>query len=223
MSIPLEMSFSPEGLDGGSIEPRPRGRPRDPCKDEAILHAAMGLFLERGFSGVSMDAVAAAAGVSKPTVYARYPGKDALFRAALAGKCDQLMDADAFAPPAEGDVRQGLIRIGRRFLELVLSDDALALHRVMTAESARDPTISRLFFEVAVSGVKDRFRQWIDAQVAAGRLKPVDAEGAAWRYLGAVKGEAHMRASLNLPPIDPEVMERHLAACADDFLKANGA
>ena len=222
MSIPLDMSFSPEGLDGGSGEPRPRGRPRDPCKDEAILHAAMGLFLERGFSGVSMDAVAAAAGVSKPTVYARYPDKDALFRSALAGKCDQLMDADAFAPPTDGDVRQGLIRIGRRFLELVLSDDALALHRVMTAESARDPTISRLFFEVAVNGVKDRFRQWIDAQVAAGRLKPVEAEGAAWRYLGAVKGEAHMRASLNLPPIEPEAMERHLAACADDFLKANG-
>jgi AcrR family transcriptional regulator len=48
-----------------------------------VLDAALGLFLERGYEGTSMDAVATAAGVTKPVVYACFPGKDELFRALL--------------------------------------------------------------------------------------------------------------------------------------------
>src|SRR3954452_24837019 len=48
-----------------------------------VLDAALGLFLERGYEGTSMDAVASAAGVTKPVVYACFPGKDELFRALL--------------------------------------------------------------------------------------------------------------------------------------------
>src|SRR5882757_3504391 len=48
-----------------------------------VLDAALELFLERGYEGTSMDAVARAAGVTKPVVYACFPGKDELFRALL--------------------------------------------------------------------------------------------------------------------------------------------
>jgi AcrR family transcriptional regulator len=48
-----------------------------------MLDAALELFLERGYEGTSMDAVARAAGVTKPVVYACFPGKEELFRALL--------------------------------------------------------------------------------------------------------------------------------------------
>ncbi len=54
------------------------GRPRSTEADEAIAHAALALLGETGFEGVTVEAVAARAGVAKSTVYRRYPGKPEL-------------------------------------------------------------------------------------------------------------------------------------------------
>ena len=52
----------------------PRGRPRDPRRREAILDAAIALVAEVGYDRMTVDALAARAGVSKPTIYRRWPG-----------------------------------------------------------------------------------------------------------------------------------------------------
>lgn len=65
--------------------PAPRGRPRDPKRDEAIYEAAITLCAEAGFDGMTLEAVAARAGVSKPTIYRRCPeGKAQLVASAIA-------------------------------------------------------------------------------------------------------------------------------------------
>jgi len=69
-----------------------RGRRPDPAKDAAILDAASALFLDRGYS-VSIDDIAAAAGVSKQTVYARFASKEELFEAVVRSGADQLVGA----------------------------------------------------------------------------------------------------------------------------------
>src|ERR1700730_13854404 len=69
-----------------------RGAGGRPTREEAVrrdarlLDVATTLFMERGFDGTSIDAVAEAAGVSKPTVYARYRDKRDLFAAVLRGR-----------------------------------------------------------------------------------------------------------------------------------------
>src|SRR4051812_41795986 len=65
---------------------RRRGRPRDPAIDEAILSAARTLVVEIGYAALAMEAVAARARVSKPTLYLRYPTKGALVFEAVFGK-----------------------------------------------------------------------------------------------------------------------------------------
>lgn len=62
--------------------PRP-GRPRDERASQAILQAALGQLLERGYGGMSMEGVAAAAGVGKPAIYRRYRNKAELAVAAI--------------------------------------------------------------------------------------------------------------------------------------------
>ena len=80
----------PEKLEAGrTASPRNRqlGRPtvdRTAAIDAAIRESALAIFLELGFDGASMDAVAAQAGVSKGTLYARFANKEVLFRAILA-------------------------------------------------------------------------------------------------------------------------------------------
>lgn len=60
-----------------------RGRPRDPATDRAILDAALELFLEKGAGGASIQAIAARAGVGKPTVYRRGSSKEELIAQAI--------------------------------------------------------------------------------------------------------------------------------------------
>ncbi|MBP7656876.1 MAG: helix-turn-helix transcriptional regulator, partial [Pseudoxanthomonas sp.] len=67
------------------------GRPKDLGKRAAILEAAKQLFAREGFNGVSMDQIAAEAGVSKLTVYSHFGDKDALFAAAVQAKCAEML------------------------------------------------------------------------------------------------------------------------------------
>lgn len=199
-----------------------RGRPRDTAKDEAILLAAGDLFMEHGYEAVSVDAVAQRAGVSKATIYARYADKDALFAAVLRQECERAVSPDSFSPDPDQSVRDTLILLATRFLDLVTGDKAMQMHRVLVAETARAPRMAELFYETAVLTLKNRFAAWLRAETDAGRLHVRDADGAAWRYLGGVKGEAHLRASFGLPPVDPERLRLHIEAAADEFLRAHG-
>ena len=73
------------------------------AKRDAILAAATRSFLAEGYSAVSMDAIALAAPVSKPTLYNYFPGKSALFAAVVAHVCQRMtaaVDAARPTPPA---------------------------------------------------------------------------------------------------------------------------
>src|SRR5258707_6897101 len=80
-----------EGIEV-AVHPVRRGGGGRPTREEAVrrdarlLEVATTLFMERGFDGTTIDAVAEAAGVSKPTVYARYRDKRDLFAAVLRGR-----------------------------------------------------------------------------------------------------------------------------------------
>lgn len=60
-----------------------RGRPRDAATDLAILQAALGLFIERGVEGSSIEQIAKRAGVGKPSIYRRWVTKEELIAAAM--------------------------------------------------------------------------------------------------------------------------------------------
>jgi AcrR family transcriptional regulator len=82
-------------------------RPRDPNITEALLDAAAELVAERGFAGVSMEAVAARAGVGKPAIYRRFSNKTALVVAAIARA---LPVPEAPGPSAANGDTRGVLR-----------------------------------------------------------------------------------------------------------------
>lgn len=86
--------------------PRPRrGRSRDRSKDTAVLEATIKLLAVEGLAGMSMDRVAAAAGVSKVTVYTRWSNKTELVGAALTH-----LQVDHVPAPGN-DVREDLVAL----------------------------------------------------------------------------------------------------------------
>jgi AcrR family transcriptional regulator len=70
--------------DADITEESPRGRPRDPSRDEAIIDAAIDVLVRDGYDRLSMEGVATAAGVGKATVYRRWNSKAELVIDAMA-------------------------------------------------------------------------------------------------------------------------------------------
>jgi AcrR family transcriptional regulator len=102
---------------------RPRGRPRDVRVDNAILEAALDLFIEAGFEGISIDDVAERAGVARATVYRRWPSKQELVLAAI-----ETCFEDVVLVPDSGDVKADLIagvRQARHFLTETKAGEAV--------------------------------------------------------------------------------------------------
>src|SRR3954452_13089141 len=91
-----------------SITPKPRGSRRVPraVRERQMLAVAERAFAERGYHAASVDAIAEAAGISKPMVYAYFGSKEGLYRACMERARERLFDAlsraaDAGAEPDE--------------------------------------------------------------------------------------------------------------------------
>src|SRR5438034_3407386 len=110
-------------------------------KAESILAAAKRSFLAAGFGAVSMDAIAREAGVSKATVYAHFAGKEELFGAVVGRECEGYLARFSPGELDPSDVGASLCVLGRRFLELILSPDGIALYRIILAEVTRFPML----------------------------------------------------------------------------------
>jgi len=110
---------------------------------ERILEAATQLFLATGYGSTSIEAVAARAGVSKRTLYDRFADKSTLFAAVVHRIITQIR------PPADVPLLAGttleeiLRRLAQLILNAALAAPALALHRLVSAESARFPELVR--------------------------------------------------------------------------------
>ena len=195
------------------------GRPKDLEKRAAILQAAKRLFTVHGFEGTSMDAIAAAAGVSKLTVYSHFQDKETLFQEVLKAKCCEQLPHAAFELDPSLPLRRQLMEIGRGFVALILSREAMALHRMMTAQPSEK--MAQLFWEAGPQVLTRELTQFFDSEVAAGQLDIPDTRRAASQFYCLLKGEPHARMSFGCGAMpSAKELEHHVTATVDTFLRA---
>jgi len=203
----------------GNALPGIPGRPKDPSKGEAIMNAAKTLFVKQGFEHVSMDEIASAAGVSKLTVYSHYGDKESLFSAAVACRCEELLGNDVFVPDPNKPLRAQLLSIARVLFDLITSEDALAIHRLISA--LPPPTkLGQLYWEAGPRRIQEDFEAYLRGQVQRGRLELADAHQAASQFCSLVKGEVHSKLLCGCGACDPKDIETHLQGAVDMFLRA---
>ena len=121
----------------------PRGGSRD-----AIVEAAVRLFLERGFGSVSMDELAEAAGVARRTLYNQFTSKEEIVREMLLRVSGQLEDAFPPGVETQGDVEEVLRLIARMILELHGRPEYPGFLRMVVADSRQFPWIAEEFAAV---------------------------------------------------------------------------
>jgi|SRR3984957_12596369 AcrR family transcriptional regulator len=127
-------------LPAGRVGRPPRERAGE--VDARILDAARRVFLERGVAGASIDEIASVARAGKPTIYARFPGKEALFAAVA------MSNVAATAARFEGRVPTGstlderLAKLGAALVHWILAADIVPVMRLGISEARRLPDLA---------------------------------------------------------------------------------
>jgi AcrR family transcriptional regulator len=117
--------------------------------EERILDAARKVFLERGFEGASIEEIAAAARSGKPTIYARFAGKDALFTAVVMQSVAANVERLKAYTPTGATIEQRLESVAVTVLEWILLSDSIGLLRVAIAEAPRFPDLASSVYRMA--------------------------------------------------------------------------
>lgn len=198
-------------LSPPEVAPAPNAR--RPGKLQAILRAAGELFLAEGYAAVSMDAVAKRAGVSKATLYAHVPSKEALFGEVVARRCADMAEGMDRVAVHDLPLPQAMRTLARFWLKFVLSPESLSVYRTVIAEGARFPDLARSFFEAGPARSLVHMRNWMAEEQRRGRLRAdLDPRRAAAQFASLMRGELFTRVVLG---ITPEVTEAELDEAVD--------
>ncbi|WP_436791495.1 TetR/AcrR family transcriptional regulator [Yinghuangia sp. YIM S10712] len=175
--------------------PAKRRKPGRPTREEAearegeLLDVALELFLEHGYNLVTVEMVATEVGMTRRTIYARYPHKTELFAAAVQRAIERhILPLESLQELDGGDLAQTLEDVARLRIGQLMSPHGVRLQRIINTESYRFPEIftanaeqsSRVIIEF-VAGVFDR-------AVAAGEIAPTSTRRAAAAFMSLVIG-----------------------------------
>ncbi|OHV41406.1 TetR/AcrR family transcriptional regulator [Pseudofrankia saprophytica] len=202
---------------------RERSRSGRPTSTQAarltdrIRRAAVDAFLENGYDGTSMEAVAQAAGVTKGTLYARYSDKRALFIAVSSWALTRLERDEGALEPLPDDLAASLETIARAILARSVDPDLVRLSRMAIAESARFPDFAAssqaITWTPRIRVIMDLLRR----HEHAGTIVVRDVEIAAEQFFAMVGAMPAWLAAYGIHR-RPEVEEAHIQHAVDLFL-----
>ncbi len=217
--IPPASPLPPETTTAKAAGP---GRPKDPGKRAAILDAAKRMFVSHGFERVSMDQIAAEAGVSKLTVYSHFGDKESLFAEAVRAHCEQGMPTSLFVAEPDTPVRERLTAIGNAFFSMIMTPEAIAGHRILCSPQVATSAMPAVFWEAGPQRVQQAFAELLERRVASGELEIEDTQRAASQFFTLLKGEPHAHAVFGYccSGGQPDTPEQHVASVIDLFLRA---
>ena len=192
-------------------------------REERLLDVATAMFLDNGYDGTSMDAIAAASGTGKPSLYARYGEKRALFLAVLRHSVERwARDLAELGPCPQrplrlADLEPLLVAVGRHILERSITPECVALKRVLTSQAGQFPELAATLQDAGwgaiVRHVAALLRQAVDFE----RSAVGDAELAADLFLSLVLGRLSHEALIGIE-VDRSAIGGRIAAAVKVFL-----
>ncbi|CAN7665131.1 TetR/AcrR family transcriptional regulator [Phenylobacterium sp. LjRoot225] len=195
-----------------------RGPGRPTLSNEALLDKALDIFLEKGFEGTSIDAITAAAGVAKRTVYLRYGDKTTLFRAALERAIEEwIVPVETLQAAESDDLEETLLRIGQILVANIMTRAGLRLLRITNAESVRMPEIGAYAYRHGTGRTLVYLADLFRRRVKPGGRELADADEAALAFLNLVVGGPPSMA-LSGVELDQAEIDRHTRSAVSLFL-----
>ncbi|MGV7208927.1 TetR/AcrR family transcriptional regulator [Oxalobacteraceae bacterium A2-2] len=175
----------------------PAGRPRAADKEArllALLETAGRLFLEKGYSKVSLEMIAREAHVAVRTIYVKFGGKAGLLQAVIAaGRARFFAGMDSMETDSR-PLEAILDGFALRFLDLVSAPSFLSLHRMVVAEAIAIPELAESFFEAGPKRTRDELTKLFSRPDIRARLRPeLGTEVLCVHLLNCIMGDSMMR------------------------------
>jgi TetR/AcrR family transcriptional repressor of mexJK operon len=197
------------------------GRPKDAGKRSAIVAAARDLFCSQPYETVTMEAVAARAGVSKMTVYSHFADKETVFETVVATVSDQMTSAMGGPDHAEAPLVERLTAIGVAFLTMVLDPSVRTIKHTLPAALHGDQTLARRFYEAGPGRMRRALADLIGEAAARGELATDSPEWAADDLLSLWEGTLSARLVFGfIEATTPEEIARRARRGTEVFLRA---
>lgn len=192
-------------------------------KERAIVFAAREHFLRDGFTAASMDGIAKSARVSVKTIYSHFAGKEKLFDKVMTAACtDPLLSKPL--PPDEilakrfswfrKTTERGLMEAGREYLRHLLSEEQLALYRIVTQDAGRFPELGRQYQKNIArgrTGILSAYLRIVYRQ--KGRAKRSALQDASL-YEALLRAGIYEEALHGLLTVTPDVIDKHARSSA---------
>ncbi len=185
------------------------------------LTVALELFVERGFHGVSIDQVVAAAGGSKATLYRYFESKEALFAAII----DDIVATSAPSTIDDeltgADLETGLRLIATTTANGALHPRTIELLQLAVAEARRFPDLAVALFARGPAVNYGRLRTFLVRQAELGTIEVDDPQIAAEQLLGGIVGHQQLRMALGLSAPSGAEITRRIDAAIASFLTSH--
>lgn len=151
----------------------------DPEKRRQILDGAYQVFTARGFDAASMNDIAAAANVSKGTLYVYFQDKEHLFVALIERERETQKRGAFEALDQDADPVRALANFGRCLVRMINCEFAVSAHRIVIGVAERMPDIGRSFYENGPMQGTKLIARHLERMVAEGKLVPIADTGLA--------------------------------------------
>jgi TetR/AcrR family transcriptional repressor of mexJK operon len=195
------------------------GRPKNLQKRQNILEAAAELFPAKGFAGVSMMEIAEKAGVSKLTLYSHFTDKEDLFTQTVIDCCEQQLPTSSFTLSPGLSLEQALGVIGSGFLELIMDEKSITLHRMIIQQN--DGEHAALFFKAGPARMLSEMRNFLELANRNGSLAIAEPGLAAEHFFCLLKGLVYMRLMMGLGKTpDKAARAKHVKEVVGLFMRA---
>jgi TetR/AcrR family transcriptional regulator, mexJK operon transcriptional repressor len=203
------------------------GQTQTARKRLAILAAATTLFLREGYLATSMDEIAAAASVSKQTVYKQFADKQSLFREIVAGTVAEVGDPvseQVASLRGSSNLEADLRDLARALLAQVIQPRVMQLRRLAIGEAGRFPELGRLFYQRGPGRTVAALAAAFESLGARGALRLDDPRLAAehfnWLVMSIPLNRVMLCGDTELPA--PAELNRYADAGTRVFLAAYG-
>jgi AcrR family transcriptional regulator len=184
---------------------------------ERLRRAAVEAFLEHGYEGTTMETVAQAAGITKTTLYSRYPDKRTLFIAVSAWALGRLECAEQDPEPLPDDLAEALGVIARAILAWAVDPDNARLNRMAIAEASRFPEFAASSQAATCTPRIRLIGELLRRHERAGTIVVEDVELAAEQFFAMVGAMPAWLAAYGVHRA-PEADEAHLRQAVALFL-----
>jgi AcrR family transcriptional regulator len=192
---------------------------------ELLVDAAVEVFVEMGYKGASIEAIARRANISKQTIYARFPTKAELFKEIMRILSERVRTQFEAILVDGADLEAVLMRYGENLISFLGCKEVNGVTQTIVGALPDFPELAEHFWHLAISDAPNPLAAYLQAQRDRGLLRFKDAVQAAEHFEGlCISPLFLMRAMIGLPQqYSPSELYHHLQEAIRIFLASYGA